>query len=76
VRLDKARDLGFFDHLVLVAGPKMLGLIRQGLPHSTADRVVATLSQNLGNFENREIPKHLNSVLNEFDRTNGLTRAS
>jgi protein required for attachment to host cells len=75
-RLDKARDLNYFDHLILVAGPKMLGLIRRGLPLSTANRVVATLSQNLGKFENREISEHLTPVLDEFDRTQGLKSVS
>jgi len=72
--LDKARDRNQFDYLILVAGPRFLGMLRQLLPARTADRVVATLDQNLGTMEDREIPHHIHPLLEDFDRTKGLRR--
>jgi protein required for attachment to host cells len=74
-RLDKERDLNTFDRLILVAGPRFLGMLRQALPEQTAQRIVKTLDQNLGNIGDREIPKHLAPLLSELDRTAGLRQA-
>lgn len=74
-KLEKARDLNQYDYLVLVAGPKFLGMLRQVMSSQTSERVVATLDQNLGNSGDREIPRHINQLLADFDRTKGLRRA-
>jgi protein required for attachment to host cells len=66
-KLNKGRDEDRFDNLLLVAGPKFLGMLRSELPVPTARRVVGTVGQNLGGFSEREIPEHIGSVLKDFD---------
>jgi protein required for attachment to host cells len=73
--IDIARDLNRFDSLVIVAGPRFLGLLRKSLSTATLERVGGSLTQNLGNIDDREIPKHLREFLEEFDRTAGLRSA-
>jgi protein required for attachment to host cells len=45
--LDGARVRHEFDHLVLVAGPRMLGLLREALPDPCRSVVVAEVAKDL-----------------------------
>lgn len=73
--IDVARDLNRFEYLVLVAGPQFLGTLRQELSTGTAQRVIGSLPRNLGNIQDSEVPGHIMTVLEDFDRTAGLRPA-
>lgn len=61
--LDKGRTQNRYSRLVLVAEPHLLGELRATLTSPTAALVSATLDKDLVNVENRDLPKHLESVL-------------
>jgi protein required for attachment to host cells len=46
-RLRKARSVNAFRHLVVVADPRFLGLIRANLDEETGNRIVASLAKNV-----------------------------
>lgn len=54
---------GAFDALVLVAGPKVLGNIREGLHSEVQQRIVAEISKNLAGHTLRDIEKLVKSEL-------------
>lgn len=45
--IDNARVIHEFDQLILVAPPKMLGLLRQSLPEPTQALVTAEVAKNV-----------------------------
>ncbi len=55
---------GAFDALVLVAGPKVLGNIREGLHTEVQRRIVAEIPKNLARHTLRDIERLLQSELN------------
>lgn len=61
--LDEGRTQQRYAQLVLVAEPRFLGILRGALTASTAALVSATLDKDLGNAEQRELPKHLQEVV-------------
>ena len=61
--LDKARAQNRYTKLVLVAEPHLLGELRGALNNQTAALVTSTLNKDLINIENRDLPKHLGSIL-------------
>jgi protein required for attachment to host cells len=52
-----------FDDLVLVAAPKTLGDLRELLPATVKKRISAEVDKDLTNVPERDLPKHLESVL-------------
>jgi protein required for attachment to host cells len=52
-----------FDRLVLVAAPKTLGDLRGLLPATVKKMISAELDKDLTNLPERDLPKHLESVL-------------
>lgn len=56
--LQTARTAGRYDHLVLVAGPHFLGLIRDHLGSPNNLRITE-INKNLGQYNPREIRTHL-----------------
>ncbi|HMM75358.1 MAG TPA: host attachment protein [Gammaproteobacteria bacterium] len=61
--LKTAHEEKKFDRLVLVAGPKFLGHLREALDKQTAAAVKATLDKDLGEIPPQELPSHLQAVL-------------
>lgn len=61
--LEKKRQKGAFDRLILVAAPRALGDLRQHLPNGLKDAVYAELAKDLTRVPNTEMPKHLEGVL-------------
>lgn len=61
--LKTAHEAKKFDRLVLVAGPKFLGHLREALDKQTAAAVKATLDKDLGEIPPQELPSHLQAVL-------------
>ena len=52
-----------YDQLVLVAGPKLLGGLRQALDRDTAALVSASLPRDLQEVSEHDLPAHLKDVL-------------
>lgn len=50
------------DRIVLVAGPKMLGTLRDLMPKALAGQVAADLAKDLVKVPARDLPDHLRSV--------------
>lgn len=57
--LRNARLAAQFDQLVLVAGPKLLGRLREALDPDTLALVTASLHKDLQDIPERELPAHL-----------------
>jgi len=62
-RMKSAHEAKRFDKLALVAGPKMLGHLRDALDKHTAAVVSASLDKDLGETPEHELPAHLAGVL-------------
>jgi protein required for attachment to host cells len=56
--LQAAHEKGRFDRLLLVAGPFLLGLLRDNFKKS-AGLEISEIEKNLGQYDAREIRKHL-----------------
>lgn len=56
--LQAAHHEGRFNHLLLVAGPTLLGLLRENLKSLTGANI-SEIEKNLGQFEASEIRSHL-----------------
>jgi protein required for attachment to host cells len=56
--LQAAHDEGRCDRLLLVAGPPLLGLLRESL-RTTSGMEIAEIEKNLGQYDALEIRKHL-----------------
>ncbi|MGE3774307.1 MAG: host attachment protein [Gammaproteobacteria bacterium] len=61
--LKAAHEAKKFDGLVLVAGPKFLGHLREALDKQTAAAVKATLDKDLGEIAAQDLPSHLQALL-------------
>lgn len=57
--LDKARNAGEFDRLVLMAGPAFLGLLRDSLPKTLERVVTAQINKDLVHQSEADITDHL-----------------
>ena len=62
-RLKSAHQAGKFEGLVLVAGPRFLGHLRDALDKQTAAAVTVTLDRNLGELPTQELSEHLRDIL-------------
>ncbi len=51
-------DKGRADRIVLAAGPKMLGALREALPKALAAKVVAQLAKDLSDVSLHDLPGH------------------
>ncbi|MGB5179681.1 MAG: host attachment protein [Gammaproteobacteria bacterium] len=56
--LQAAHDEGRCDRLLLVAGPSLLGLLREQLKHAPGLKI-SEIEKNLGQYDAPEIRKHL-----------------
>lgn len=54
---------GGYDRLILAAPPKMLGVLRAGLPAPLTAALVADLDKDLTKLPLADLPKHLEDVL-------------
>lgn len=61
--LDSARNQQRYHQLVLVAEPRFLGNLRAALTPQTAAMIRATLDKDLGPIADRDLPRHLDSVV-------------
>lgn len=61
--LKKARATGMFGQLILVAEPKLLGLLRDALDSATAQKVVSSVTKDLAAVPPRGIAQHIADVL-------------
>lgn len=57
--LERARNEHAFDRLVLIAGPRMLGLLREALPAATRSAVVAEVAKDLVHLDADAIRSHI-----------------
>jgi protein required for attachment to host cells len=62
-QLDHDRALNAFDRLVLVAPPKLLGVLRDELPNPTRQLVVGELAKDLVDPTPTEVREHLAGVV-------------
>jgi protein required for attachment to host cells len=61
--LKSAHEAKRFDRLLLVAGPKLLGHLRDALDKHTAAAVGGSLDRDLGETPDAELPAHLAGLL-------------
>ena len=61
--IEKGRVTNRFDDLVLVAGPDLLGKLRECLSRSATEQLVATLPKDLPMLDERGLREHLEGVL-------------
>lgn len=61
--LDAERKRGGFDELILIAPPKMLGLIREALSDETRARVGEELAKDFSKLDARQLGERLQPVL-------------
>jgi protein required for attachment to host cells len=61
--LEKAANRHRFDHLVLVAAPKILGDLRNLLPKTVHGKIVAEVSKDLTKIPTRDLGRHLDPHL-------------
>jgi protein required for attachment to host cells len=61
--LETAANRHRFDHLVLVAAPKILGDLRELLPKTVQGKVVAEINKDLTKIPTRDLGKHLDPHL-------------
>ena len=52
-----------FDRLVVTAGPRMLGALRQALSGPVRDRVIAERAKDLTHIPILDLPAHLDDVI-------------
>ena len=57
--LDAALAAGRFDDLVLVAGPRLLGELRDALPKRVAERVRQDIAKDLAGLTPSQMEEHL-----------------
>jgi protein required for attachment to host cells len=62
--LDQAARRQRFDRLVLVAPPKLMGMLRGLLPPNLMDKVGGELTKDLTKIPSHELPEHLEPILN------------
>lgn len=60
--LDAEWQKGAHDRIVVVAGPKMLGALRDAMPKSLADHVKAELAKDLSDIPAHALHQHLTDV--------------
>ena len=58
---------GTYEHLVLVASPQVLGVVREEMHKEVADRLVATIDKTLTNHPLEEIEKIVSDELHGMD---------
>jgi protein required for attachment to host cells len=75
-RMNQASSLNRFAGFMIVAGPKMQGLLRGALSRQLELCLVGTVVQNLGKSDIRDVKTHIEPFLEDYDRTAGLTRQS
>jgi protein required for attachment to host cells len=74
--LDSARIQNRYDHLVLIAGPKFLGRLRQDMSDATSKCIINTIAKNLSGLSEQEVLHYLREVvLEESDGSNILKSA-
>jgi protein required for attachment to host cells len=61
--LEKAANKGGFDHLVVVAAPKILGDLRNLLPKTVHGKIVAEVDKDLTKIPTRDLGAHLDQHL-------------
>lgn len=61
--LREGRVAGQFGHLVLVADPKFLGMIRKSLDHDTRSRIAAEVSKNVVRESTEAITRAVDAAL-------------
>lgn len=62
--LEDGRNRQRYTKLVVVADPRFLGILRAALPSQTSALLAGTLDKDLGSINARELPRHLEPVLN------------
>lgn len=53
---------GAFDRIVVAAGPKMLGALRDAMPRDLAHRIAAEVNKDLSDIPAHDLARHLDSL--------------
>jgi protein required for attachment to host cells len=61
--LERGAADNHFRHLVLVAPPKLLGLLRDSLSRGLADRLRKSISKDWGHVPDAELPQYVRSLV-------------
>lgn len=62
-RLRHGAETAQYEQLVLIAGPKLLGKLRDALDNGTAAHVIATVDRDLRDVSLADLPAHLAGVI-------------
>ena len=66
-RLDKAREEGELDQLIIIAAPALLGMMRKQLSPTTAALVTLEMDKNITLLNAKEIRQHLPTELPQLE---------
>lgn len=66
--LEQGEAANHFHHLVLVAPPKLLGMLREGLSRGLADRLRASLAKDWAHLPDSELPRHVQPLVEIWPR--------
>lgn len=73
--LDQGRSQNQYERLVLVASPRMLGMIRNSLTKLTQKLVVASWDKDLSYLSENQVVEYLDKNLDDVDRLIGLSKS-
>jgi protein required for attachment to host cells len=66
IKLKQANESRAFDQLVIVASPKILGLLRQHIGDEISGRVIAEIAKDFTNDDTHVLLAHLQKSMNEI----------
>ena len=66
--LERGLAENHFRHLVLVAPPRMLGILRESLSRGLADRLRSSLAKDWGHVSDAELPQHARPLVEIWPR--------
>ncbi len=71
-RLESGRQAHAFDHLVVVAAPMMLGMLRDEMPRPLMQLVLAELDKDLANLKPHDLQQRLLALVSDLPRARGF----
>ena len=66
--LERGAAANQFRHLVIVASPRLLGLLREGLPRGLANRLRASTAKDWGHVADAELAQHVRPLVEIWPR--------
>jgi protein required for attachment to host cells len=64
-QLNKCRENGNFDRLIIAAPDKLLGLLRKGLSKKTEDSLIADIPKNWTRYSQEKLLLHIKDILEQ-----------